>query len=109
MAINDKLSYFMADNATNNDKALRFLDRAIRNDGKIGFDVEENRLRCLGHILNLAVKVLLFGSNVVVLDMEMEDFEDKDVDTNDNDGEEARKWRTRGVVGKLHNIVIFIR
>ena len=39
--IDDKLGYFMADNATNNDKALRFLDRAIRNEGKIGFDVEE--------------------------------------------------------------------
>src|SRR5437762_5046288 len=64
---------------------------------------------CLGHILNLAVKVLLFGSNVAALEMEMEDFEDEDVDTNDNDSGEARKWRARGVVRKLHNIVIFIR
>ena len=107
--IDDKLGYFMADNATNNDKALRFLDRAIRNEGRIGFDVEERRLRCLGHILNLAVKVLLFGGNVAALEKEMEDFEDEDVDTNDNDSGEARKWRARGVVGKLHNIVIFIR
>ena len=36
----------------------------------------------------------------------MEDFEDEDVDTNDNDSGEARKWRARGVVGKLHNIVL---
>jgi hypothetical protein len=62
--IENNLGYFMTDNASNNDVALRYLERAIRDDGGIGFDVKERRLRCLGHILNIAVKVLLFGGKV---------------------------------------------
>jgi hypothetical protein len=88
--IDDKLGYFMADNATNNDKALRFLDKSIRDEGGIGFDVEERRLRCLGHILNLAVKILLFGGNVAALQLEMEDFEDEEINTNDDESERDR-------------------
>ena len=109
-SIEDRLGYFMADNAINNDTALRFLDNAIRDEGGVGFDVEECQLRCLGHILNLTVKVLLFGGNVTAL--EREDFKDEDMDKNDDESEEdqnARKWCVRRVVGKLHNIVIFIR
>jgi hypothetical protein len=60
-AITHKLSYFMADNATNNDKALCILEHRIREEGGVGFDVNERRLRCFGHILNLGVKTLLLA------------------------------------------------
>jgi hypothetical protein len=46
-----KVSAYQMDNATNNDTAL-----AAMNSGP------QTRLRCLGHIINLIVKALLFGT-----------------------------------------------
>jgi hypothetical protein len=48
-----KLGYFLTDNATNNDCAIRILGK------KYGFTLDERRLRCLAHIINLAVHNLL--------------------------------------------------
>ena len=56
----DKLGYFMMDNAINNDKVLKELNSYIQNDGDVGFDSVEKRLRCFGHIMNLAIKDLLY-------------------------------------------------
>ena len=44
--------------------------------------------------------------------MEIDDFQDEHMDTNDDESEgdqNAQKWHARRVMGKLHNIVIFIR
>jgi len=57
--IEDKLGWFMADNPGSNDTALRALDKILQEKGFEGFNPEERRLRCLGHIVNLAVKLLL--------------------------------------------------
>jgi hypothetical protein len=57
----DKLGYFMMDNASNNNSALKELNLLIQNDGGIGFDPVERRLRCFGHIMNLVIKDLLYG------------------------------------------------
>jgi hypothetical protein len=46
-----KVSAYQMDNATNNDTALKELDSAA---------APQTRLRCLGHIINLVVKALLF-------------------------------------------------
>ena len=56
----DKLGYFMMDNVSNNNTALTELNLLIQNDGGIGFDPVEKRLRCFGHIMNLVVKDLLY-------------------------------------------------
>jgi hypothetical protein len=61
------------------------------------------RLRCLGHVINLAAKAFLYGK-------EFDAFE-KDIDTVKEHSEilkELQLWRKRGPVGKLHNIIIFI-
>ena len=57
----ENLGYFVMDNATNNDTALKELNGRIQSDGGDGFNPIERRLRCFGHIMNLAVKDLLYG------------------------------------------------
>lgn len=47
--------------ASSNDKPLQELVKSI--DGEIEFDDTEQRLHCFGHIINLLVKSLLFGSS----------------------------------------------
>jgi hypothetical protein len=42
--IQNNLGYFQTDNASNNDVALRELEKAIREEGGIGFNVKERRL-----------------------------------------------------------------
>jgi hypothetical protein len=95
--IGQKLGYMMLDNATNNDTAVKAV-----HDELAERDIEpltimttgERRLRCFGHILNLVVKALLFG---------------KDIDALEISSAEFTTWRKVGPVGKLHNIVRWIR
>jgi hypothetical protein len=90
--IADKLGYMMLDNATNNDTAVEALQDALIS--KLGtvptISAEERRLRCFGHILNLVVKAMLFGTDEARLEMSKEDL---------------LIWRKIGPVGKLHNVV----
>lgn len=89
-----RLGYFVLDNARNNDTAMAALAEEFR------FDAEHRRLRCLGHILNLVVKQLIFGTNANA----METDDDVDMDLNAA-GDELRKWRKKGPIGRLHNFV----
>ena len=119
------LGYFMMDNAGNNDTALEELNSLIIQDGGIGFDPIERRLRCFGHIMNLAVKDLLYGPkkkkgkrrNNEEEDGQREgpDIDDEVPGHGDSDNDQKRKeslrkaWRALGAVGKAHNIVVWIR
>jgi hypothetical protein len=89
-----RLGYFVLDIARNNDTA----DAALADE--FDFDPGHRRLRCLGHILNLVVKQLIFGATANA--METEDDADFDFDTA---SDELKKWRKRGPVGRLHNFV----
>lgn len=97
-----RVGYFVTDNATNNDTAidivlLHFLPYLQIKQRRA------RRLRCLGHVINLAAKAFLYGT-------EYEAFQ-RDIDTVKENSEllkELKLWRKRGPVGKLHNVVIFI-
>ncbi len=52
-----KLSYFVLNNALNNDTTLVELSKSIL------FDPKEKRLRYMGHILNLIAKEYLFSQD----------------------------------------------
>ena len=61
-------------------------------------------MRCYGHILNLVARAFLFGKDA-------ESFE-RESDINSMRGlaeQDLRHWRSKGPIGKLHNIVKFIR
>ena len=93
--ITGKLGYMMLDNATNNDTAVQSINEELARRGHdIRIPWERRRLRCSGHIFNLAVKKLLFGKDTEALEMEAAEFED---------------WRKVGPIGKLYNNVRYIR
>jgi hypothetical protein len=60
MNIISKLRYFTCDNVTSNDITIRYILKRLRPDIK---HLESRRVRCLGYILNLAVKAFLFSHN----------------------------------------------
>lgn len=93
-AIRANLGAFQMDNASNNDTALQALAADIPT-----LDVRESRLRCLGHIINLVVKALLYGTGSSQLEKQL---------ANAGDKEAFKIWRQRGAIGHLHNLVTYI-
>jgi hypothetical protein len=101
MGVVSRLGFFVGDNAGNNDTCWRAICRKLRPDIKAP---DNRRVRCLGHILNLAAKAFLFGKDA-------DAFED---DTNQKRSnahiEKLRElWRKKGPVEKFHNTVLHIR
>jgi hypothetical protein len=101
--ITDRIGYFTIDNAEANSTCIaafvEFLDPTIT-EGK----AEERRLRCWGHILNLGAKAFLLGDNAEGFEAEM-----GALNTLGLQKEELQTWRKKGALGKLHNLVVFIR
>ena len=60
---------------------------------------KKERLRCVGHIINLIVKALIYGKGVSKLERLM---------IGASDYIKFDLMRQRGFVGKLHNIVKYI-
>jgi len=93
--ITEMLGYFMLDNATSNDTAVEAITKELRHRGvTLTISAKEARLRCSGHIINLVVKSLFFGTNAKALEIESVEFE---------------TWRRIGPIGRLHNIIRRIR
>ncbi|KAH7460200.1 hypothetical protein FOMA001_g19634 [Fusarium oxysporum f. sp. matthiolae] len=67
-------------------------------------DIKARRMRCYGHTLNLVARAFLFGKDAESFELEsdingMRGLVEQDLD----------HWRTKGPIGKLRNIVKFIR
>ena len=74
------------------------------------YDAKHHRLRCKGHTINLVAHAFMFlkivpdeapTENQVKKDTTSEYIKPSDAD--------ILKWRKAGPLGKLHNIVVFIR
>ncbi|OAQ61313.1 transposase-like protein [Purpureocillium lilacinum] len=92
--IGSKLGYFMLDNAESNDTCLETLASWFP------MDVSSRRLRCIGHIINLVVRAVIFGSNVSKFEAELRGATDEfSVDI----------WANKGSIGRLHNLATYIR
>ncbi|EAQ87078.1 hypothetical protein CHGG_08331 [Chaetomium globosum CBS 148.51] len=104
------LGYLQSDNVESNDKCVAAVLRRIHPDlpaGRVSALKQRRRVRCFGHILNLAAKALLEGKNPGLLrsfepgsQARLEAEEERDL---------LEQWRKRGPIGKLHNIVHFVR
>jgi hypothetical protein len=89
-----KLGYFMLDNAESNDTCLKTLTSWFP------IDVGRCRLRCIGHIINLVVRAVIFGSNASKFEAELRGAADEfsfDI------------WAKKGAIGRLHNLATYIR
>jgi hypothetical protein len=94
--IEEKLGYFVGDNASNNDTLVRHLAEA-QVEGNRLYNALEYRLWCVGHVINLLVKALWFG------DVDRTLLHHTIVVTPDT----MAPWRRMGPWGKAHNIMIY--
>lgn len=102
----DRLGVFVTDNAKSNDTAIRAILRQLRPD----LQLKARRSRCLGHIINLVAKAFLFGTNVKAFETATNVIDKDTASINSETIKKAQKaWRDQGAIGKLHNLVIFIR
>jgi hypothetical protein len=101
----DELGVCVADNAGDNDTAVRSLFNNLAPEVK---DLTGKRVRCLAHIVNLAAKAFLYKADAEAFEAEARRLEDDDFDTTNLEAAQ-RIWRKQGPLGKLHNLVVFIK
>lgn len=94
----DRLGYMVLDNASNNDTAMVALGN------EFDFDPDEHRLRCLGHVINLAVKQLIFGKAADAMEHIGSSEPDSEYDFDSLPADKLMQWRRRGPIGRLHNL-----
>lgn len=98
-----KVGYFMCDNAKSNDKAVSAVLRQLF-PGMQQRQILARRLRCLGHITNLAARAMILGKNAgKALDRVNGQVRKGAFEAVD------QFWRGRGAVGRLHNLIRYIR
>jgi hypothetical protein len=104
--IMQKLGAVVADNSGTNDTLCQEIeDHLLRTDNLV-WESSLWRLRCLGHIINLAVQAFLFHNVIGLEEMESYDTLERSQGLKD---EIRRKFRLLGPLGKLHNIVVHTR
>jgi hypothetical protein len=96
----NNLGYFVLDNAKNNDTAVAHILSSIRPD----LAPLERRLRCIGHIVNLVAKAFLFGADAKHYEADEFGIQDEESQI-----KSIELWRKLGPVGKLHNLIMYIR
>ena len=101
--ITDKIGVAMCDNASNNDSCLNSLYPRL-NPALSPEDVLHRRMRCFGHILNLVARAFLSGVDRDALELDAENSEQ-----HQDRARALAQWRSNGPVGKLQNIVKFVR
>lgn len=65
----------------------------------LSIEYKEARIRCVGHIINLVVKSILFRDQLTELEKEL---------LGASDDACFKAWNKIGVIGKLHNICVWI-
>jgi len=101
--IGGKIGYFMLDNASSNDTAVDLILKTLypKMSEK---QRKRRRLRCLGHVVNLCAQAFLLGKKA---DTTLEELE---LAYSRHDFESIAKiWRQQGALGRLHNIIRYIR
>lgn len=94
-SIEGRIGYYVTDNAESNDTCLDHL--AV----ELGFNRQQRRLRCSGHIIDLVARSILFGTDADAF------VEDCLAETEIQD--DVRLWRAKGPIGKLHNTIHWVQ
>jgi hypothetical protein len=100
--IEDRLGYMVCDNASSNTTAIDLLlyelDPTITEA-----QIKARRLRCFGHIVNLAAQSLLAGRNAELKKAQ----EELEIDDEDY-GHQSRRWIHQGPLGKVQRLVKYV-
>ncbi|KAJ0128500.1 Uncharacterized protein HZ326_28410 [Fusarium oxysporum f. sp. albedinis] len=83
------------DNAESNDTCLEDLGT------EFGFNKQHRRLRCCRYIINLVARSILFGTDA--------DAFENDCQAEKEIQDEIKLWRSKGPIGKLHNIIHWVQ
>ena len=103
-----QLGCVVGDNASTNDTLCRAISEHLQETEEIKWDPEIRRLRCIGHIINLAVQAFLFQDKITT--DKLESFDQGEKTGNSMDVKKQRAtFRALGPLGKLHNITVHIR
>jgi len=102
-----KLGSIVSDNHTANDKLCRTISVHLLDDEGIAWDPIYRRIRCTGHVINLAVQAFLF-QNLIELD-QISSYEEEEARGEGDAVQRGNTFRAMGPLGKLHNIVVHIR
>ena len=101
--IGSRIGYFVLDNASSNDTAVDLILRTLYPQ-MTERQRKRRRLRCLGHVVNLAAQAFLLGKTA---DTTLEElklaYSRRDFNTI------AMIWRKQGALGRLYNIIRYIR
>lgn len=101
--ISGRIGYFMADNATSNDTCIDLVLQALYPNMSKKQRLRR-RLRCFGHIVNLCRQAFIIGRDAEKICRELEAaYKEGDLKRI------GEAWRKRGAIGRLHNIVRYIR
>jgi hypothetical protein len=101
--IQKKIGFFIADNADNNDVCVDILFQELF-PSMTANQRKKRRLRCAGHIINLCAHAFLMGKDAEKIAKEM------DTALREGDLKKVGElWRKRGALGKLHNVIKYIR
>jgi hypothetical protein len=101
--ISHKLGVDVSDNAISNDTYIQALYSSL--DPFITLmEVKACRIRCFGHILNLVAQAFLYGEDGASFEQESDIY-----GIRGQYEEDLEHWRSKGPVGKLFNIVRFIK
>ncbi len=103
-----KLGAIVANNAAPNNTLCEIVESYMLRTEKREWKAKHWRIRCSGHIINLAVQAFLFADVIEIDKLELYNDNKRQGDIGDK---EARKTRFRlmGPLGKIHNIVVYIR
>ncbi|KAJ3577745.1 hypothetical protein NPX13_g2821 [Xylaria arbuscula] len=101
--IADQLGTLVSDNAlSNNTCSCEFFYQIYPE--LLSDEIKDRRIRCYGHILNLVGRAFLYGE-----DFESFEQESQILEALDRHDDYLKLWRRRGPVGKLHNLVKWVR
>jgi DUF1680 family protein len=110
LGISERIGFFQCDNVPSNGTAVSALIDHIR-PGNSGRKTQREtllfRVRCFGHILNLAAKALFQVNDKKLLKTLVQGSDE--LETAQEEAALLTRWRKRGPVGKLHNTVQFIQ
>lgn len=102
-----QLGAVVGDNASTNDTLCREIEAYMDIKEDIKWDAEHWRIRCSGHIINLAVQAFLFYNIRGIEELESYEDQEKRGKLKPDEVEQKRaKFRLLGPLGQLHNIVV---
>jgi hypothetical protein len=110
--ITAKIGYIIHDNHGSNDNDTLHALNAHLLEEHIDLDPVHHRLRCIGHVLNLAVVAFLFESLAMQKLMKQMKTQREEMAATEPRGKKSggkASWRRLGLLGKLYNIAIFIQ